>query len=564
MNRHHLLALLLSSSLCSAAAAQGGSSGPQLLQQFDYGFAVADAGDVDGDGTPDVITGYSGYSSVFQGMTNNGAAFVWSGATGAQLYAFYGGATSDNLGWTVTGAGDLNADGVPDLAVAAPNADPFGRLNAGTVSAYSGADGSLLWQAHGQSANGMFGQALAAAGDVNADGYDDLLIGDPQDSFWGGGAGAGAAGVYSGATGTALWIYVGAPADAMGWSVAAAGDHDGDGYADVLVGAPGADVGSFRNAGSVYLYSGAAHAVLLQLDGLQDGGFGKSIAAGADVDGDGSPDILAGADVVHTASSGGQSTGAAYLYSNGGALLRQHDGLGDLDLFGGSAALVGDLNGDGASEYLIGAPGADAGGFTLNGTVSLHDGAGGGLLHRFEGGSHFRQLGQVVAAGSDLDGDGVAEFLISDPGNWAGGFHGSGDAWSWVVDPFLTATADQVSAAAGGSVDFQLDFPASEAGASYVLAGSATGTGPTSLNGVEVPLTQDWFTSLMTSGSPPGVFSNSAGVLDPSGDALASLILPPNGAAAYVGSTFWFAAVSFLPPGAVQLSSVAVSVSVQP
>ncbi len=562
MNRRHLLIPSLLLLLSAAATAEGGSTGPQLLDQFDYGHALATAGDVDGDGTPDVITGFVGYSSG-GAVYNNGAAFVYSGATGALLHLFPGAATQDGAGWAVDGAGDVNGDGVPDLIVGAPNADPNGLLNAGSASVYSGADGSLLWQFDGVTVNGMFGQSVAGAGDVNADGYADLIVGDPQDSFWGGGPGAGVAWVYSGATGAPLWGYIGASADVMGWAVGAAGDYDGDGYDDLLVSAPGNTVGSNNNAGSVFVYSGAAHAVLLQIDGTADGYLGKSVARG-DVDGDGAADFVIGAPSFNTASSGWQSTGAVFVYSDAGALLRQVDGQASFDEFGAAVAVVGDLDGDGAGEYLVAAPQSDSGGLLDNGSVELYSGASGSLMHRFEGASDYRKLGQDLASAGDLDGDAAPEFLIADPGNWSGGFHGSGDAWSWVTDPFLTLSQGQVSAAAGGAVDFLIDFPASEAGASYLLAGSATGAGPTTVSGVDVPLTSDWFTTLMTSGSPPAVFSNSAGALDAGGDAMATLDLPPGAAAAHIGATFWFAAVSYLPPGAVQLSSVAVTVSVNP
>ncbi|MCI0330777.1 MAG: integrin alpha, partial [candidate division Zixibacteria bacterium] len=130
------------------------------------------------------------------------------------LYQKDGSATSDRLGWSVAGVGDVNGDGRADFIVGAALADPGGISNAGSAYLYSGASGALLYQKNGSGTNGQLGWSVAGAGDVNGDGRGDFIVGSPNTAF-----------VYSGATGALLYQ------KSAGYSVGGAGDVDGDGRA---------------------------------------------------------------------------------------------------------------------------------------------------------------------------------------------------------------------------------------------------------------------------------------------------------------------------------------------
>jgi hypothetical protein len=194
----------------------------------------------------------------------------------------------DDLGHAVAAAGDVNGDGVPDITAGAhDSADP------GTVRVYSGADGSVLLEFSGASNSDFFGRAVAGAGDLDGDGHDDVLVGVPQDDT--AGSNAGRAWAYSGADGSVLHVWSGdSPDDGFGSGVSGAGDFDGDGCLDVMVGAPGGDDAGM-GTGRVTIFSGADGSVLATIDGNSPGPrLGVSLDRGGDMDGDGRPEIIIG------------------------------------------------------------------------------------------------------------------------------------------------------------------------------------------------------------------------------------------------------------------------------
>ena len=156
------------------------------------------------------------------GRLGAGSAYVYSGADGALLYQRDGGAVDDNFGTSVSTAGDVNGDGKADFIVGAYHADPGGTNLAGSAYIYSGADGSILYQKDGGLPGVIFGYSVATAGDVNGDGKADFIVG----AFWanpGGRADAGSAYVYSGADGSILYQKDGeAVGDQFGISVGGA------------------------------------------------------------------------------------------------------------------------------------------------------------------------------------------------------------------------------------------------------------------------------------------------------------------------------------------------------
>jgi len=214
-----------------------------------FGRGVASAGDVDADGVPDII----GMGWWFCEFANTSYSIVYSGATGEQLH-FIGGVCTNGYVLSSTGVGDVNADGHDDFAVG--RAGTFSGYQGGQFVVYSGLDASvlhaILYDDKSQRGDGL-GRAVAAAGDINHDGYADILVSAPQDpnQVLFAGDGPGYAQVFSGRDGRVLVTVTGdSDEDLFGYSVAAA-DFDGDGFTDIAVSAPrndrnGLDTGAVR------------------------------------------------------------------------------------------------------------------------------------------------------------------------------------------------------------------------------------------------------------------------------------------------------------------------------
>jgi hypothetical protein len=317
------------------------------------GASVGAAGDVDGDSVPDFIAGAPGNSAA--GL-HAGLARVYSGADGHTLRTFLGGAAGDELGTAVSGASDVNGDGRADVIVGAQHADP-GGTDSGAACVFSGADGSLLHTFVGL-AHALAGKAVAGIDDVNGDGRGDLAVGFPGE-----GSGFGAARVFSGSDGALLdtLAYGSSTFSKFGSSLAAASDIDGDGIGDFIVGETG-------GSGKVRVFSGATGAVLLFLKPTYTWDFGASVANAGDVNGDGVGDILVGEpDVTFT---GDEKMGHVFVYSGrDGSLLWQLAGASNHDAFGTAVAGVGDRDGDGVAEIAIGVPGLDGTGNDVGGVV---------------------------------------------------------------------------------------------------------------------------------------------------------------------------------------------------
>ena len=185
------LRLLASSTFLASFAALTVPAGAQVISRAflehyrfegtvndNLGRSVAGAGDVNQDGFADVIVGASKATSP-QG-NRAGAAYIYSGKDGTQLWRFDGGATGDSLGISVAGAGDVNNDGFPDVIVGARLTDPGGMMDAGSAYVYSGKDGTELWQFDGVAAVDYLGSSVAGAGDVNQDGCPAIIVGAPN------------------------------------------------------------------------------------------------------------------------------------------------------------------------------------------------------------------------------------------------------------------------------------------------------------------------------------------------------------------------------------------------
>ncbi len=312
---------------------------------------------------------------------------------------------------------------------------------------------------------------------------------------------------------------------------------------------------------SAYVHSGFTGAQLYSVIGPDPGGyFGQTAAAAGDVNGDGVPDILVGA--PWTAPAGVSAAGSAFVLDGStGAQIHRFDGTGFLDNFGMALPGAGDVDGDGVGDYLVGASSAEIP--PLNypaGRAYLYSGATGALLHVFQPVNYAEEFGAAVAGAGDVNGDGRAEILGGSVWTDAG-YYQRGAAYLYAFAPFLVADRHRISAAAGGTVLYSLDFPVADAGLSYAMLGSVTSTGPTDLAGLDVPLTSgDWFWNTMFSGNAPAPY----GVLDASGDATCTLTVPAGAGTSFVGTTFFLAAVAYTPPATPVRSSAVVSLTMEP
>jgi len=324
------------------------------------GFSVSGAGDVNGDGYADLIVG--AYQDDNTGA-NSGSIRIYNGLTGAIIRTTNGSLANDNMGWSVNNAGDVNNDGYADYIAGAPLYDRTSTetavANRGIARVYNGNTGAVLWEIKGDNASDNLGYSVAGAGDVNNDGYDDLIVGAPYDDN--GGLNNGMARVVSGVNGTTLYSFNGAADDdRLGWSVSGAGDVNNDGYADVIAGAFQNDTAA-PDAGAAYVYSGATGAILYSFYGdLDTDLLGRAVGGAGDMNGDGYDDVIAGMRAADNNNPGTFDplfdSGSARVYSGvDGAILFTFNGDDSLDNLGQSVNGAGDVNNDGYADVIAGA-----------------------------------------------------------------------------------------------------------------------------------------------------------------------------------------------------------------
>jgi len=338
----------------------------QLIQDLkfggQFGTSVANAGDINNDGIPDILVGVPHHivDTSNNHLVNAGRAFVFSGKDGSILFTLDDPTPEEGarFGFAVAGIGDVNGDGIPDLLVGVPKKDsPAGLPDVGTAYIFSGADGSLIRSLNppsqgGLEANGRFGAAVANAGDVDIDGVSDILIGAP---------GQGRAYVFSGATGALIRTITSPVVEnlpSFGFAVAGGRDLNGDGIPDFVIGAP--LQGGLR--GAAYIFSGKDGTLLRTLRAAPQtfAKFGASVALIPDVTGDGRPDIMVGAP-DHTVN-GLLNAGEAFIFrGNNGKLFKTVTSAMPKAFAGfGYAMTTADFNGSGIPQTVVGAPFEDA------------------------------------------------------------------------------------------------------------------------------------------------------------------------------------------------------------
>jgi hypothetical protein len=322
---------------------------------------------------------------------------------------FEGSEVDRRLGTSV-GSADVNGDGIDDVIIAASR-DASAAIEAGAVWVYSGSDGTLIHHLEGDGPYAWFGHRVAAAGDVDDDGFEDIIVGAPEQVS----QGPGYARVFSGRDGSVIYNFVGdVPSHYFGMSVAGLGDINGDGRVDLAVGARWDSTGGV-DAGMVRIFSGADGTILANFFGEDwHDQLGSSVASAGDVDGDGVPDIIAGA----PRPIGLNTLGYVKVWSGATlGLITRIPGFGINGRFGSSVGSAGDIDGDGLADLIIGSPEEAAPGqqVSRDGVVRVLSGGTGSLLFMVHSDACCASFGSSVVGNTDFNGDGMIDFAVGAP-----------------------------------------------------------------------------------------------------------------------------------------------------
>ncbi len=368
-----------------------------------FGWIARNIGDVDADGVNDVTTSAPALAG-FAGRVDS-----YSGKSGELLWSVSG-KEGDQLGMGIEAAGDTNADGTPDVVVGAPGA--------GKSYVYSGKDGAVLLSFEAAHEKENFGGKVSDVGDVDADGHGDVLVGASGNNK--NGENSGRVTIYSGKDGSEL----------LTWHGGEAGDQFGSagggaqGY--FVIGAPGAGEG---DRGRVYVYRGRSGELAFTIDPEEDdsqlGGMFVSVVG--DVDADGVVDIYAS---DWSSNANGDGSGRIYVHSGAnGKRLLTIDGEAAGDGFGIGPADAGDVDEDGHDDLIVGAW-QHAGAAPSGGKVYLFSGKDGSLIRAWTGKVPGETFGFDATGMGDVDGDGAIDFLLTSA--WSA-IHGSRSGRMYIV-----------------------------------------------------------------------------------------------------------------------------------
>ncbi|HEY9692686.1 MAG TPA: hypothetical protein V6D15_10795 [Oculatellaceae cyanobacterium] len=450
------------------------------------GFSVSSAGDVNGDGIDDVIIGAlradpagrtdAGKSYVVFGKSDTTAVNLSEVEAGTGGFVINGSAINDVSGVSVSSVGDVNGDGIDDVIIGASRADPagvnyagksyvvFGKSDTTAVNLSDVEAGTGGFVINGTASDDRSGRSVSSAGDVNGDGIDDVIIG----AFYADPAGVSRAGksyVVFGKSdttavnlsdveaGTGGFVINGtASYDVSGFSVSSAGDVNGDGIDDVIVGAYGADPAGVSRAGKSYVVFGKSDTTTVNLSDVEagTGGFvingsassdlsGFSVSSAGDVNGDGIDDVIIGA--FRADPAGGTDAGKSYVVfgksdttavnlsdveaGTGGFVI---NGSASSDYSGRSVSSAGDVNGDGIDDLIVGAVYADPAGLEYAGKsyvvfgksanttpvnlIDVEAGIGGFVIN---GTAIDDYSGISVSSAGDVNGDGFDDLIVGAP-----------------------------------------------------------------------------------------------------------------------------------------------------
>jgi hypothetical protein len=367
----------------------GGMAGPAELPAWEaigehkgdlFGGAVDGAGDVNNDGYMDIIVGASNYTGVAPSdESGEGAAYVYYGsASGPALtpgWKAEGDLAGVKFGTAVAGAGHVNGDAYADVIVGMPNFTNGEFANAGAAFVFFGSATGLNpaygWLDYGNQDGAQFGMEVNGAGDVNGDGYDDVLVGEPfynYDIYLDIGAVYLYLGNQFGLSNVHAWSYIGyRGGDKLGTSASGVGNLNGDGCDDIAIGAPGFNTGSMLDTGRVYVFYGCQNETVSRLNSTPDWEYsylqananvGIDVNGGGDTNADGYNELLVGAHLLDDEQT---NEGAVFAFFGSASGLAPQpgwmvEGNKNDTYFGFAVDGAGDINGDGFSDVLIGAP----------------------------------------------------------------------------------------------------------------------------------------------------------------------------------------------------------------
>ncbi|MBV6478441.1 MAG: hypothetical protein HGGPFJEG_01196 [Ignavibacteria bacterium] len=393
-----------------------------------FGYSVATAGDVNGDGYSDVIAGSPYFDN---GQTDEGRAYVFHGsATGLSTFANWtseSDTSTSNFGWSVATAGDVNGDGYSDVIIGAPNFEN-GQNNEGKVYVFHGSASGLSltpsWTIQKNQADSHLGSSVSSAGDVNNDGYSDVIFSAPD--LDDGETDEGKVFLhYGSSSGLSIPsdknLQTNVASDNFGTSVSLAGDVNGDGYSDVIIGAVNSENGQ-SNEGRAFIYTGSpggtnSTSFWIGESNQANANFGISVSTAGDVNGDGLSDVIVGA---HNYENDSTSEGRAFVfYGHNTSMSAAAAWTDDINqrfaFFGYSVGTAGDVNGDGYGDVIIGAYGF-ANGETDEGKAYVYFGSSTGLPASADWTDVSNQVsayfGRCVATAGDVNGDGFSEIII--------------------------------------------------------------------------------------------------------------------------------------------------------
>ena len=516
------------------------------------GGSVSAVGDINGDGFADVIIG-ARFESVYG--PKEGAAYVVYGKAsgfasnldlstlnGPNGFAAYGSSAFHYAGWSVHAAGDVNGDGFGDMIVSEPSSSldqqyggssyvVFGEASGPVALDLGSLNGTNGFIITGENGNDFSGRSVSAAGDVNGDGIADLLVGaDPAAPH---GANSGAAYVVFGKStpftatlslgalnGTNGFKISGAAAgDKAGYSVSSAGDVNGDGIADIIIGAKETSPHGAKSGASYVVFgknSGFAGNLDLstidgnngfKISGEEAGAYaGFSVSAAGDVNGDGFDDVVIGAPM---ANPNGAHSGAVYVVFGTGtgffpanldvSTLNGTDGFKIKGIVAGNqtgfSVTAGDMNGDGLSDLLFGAPDASP--------------------HGNQSGQEYVVFGRLPDTAVNRTGTAASQHLVGgDSGDVLTGGGGNDKLYGNGGDDILTGGSGNDSFYGGSGTD-TVSYVSAAAGVtvSLAIAGpqNTVGAGTDTLVSIET-LTGSNFADQLTASAAGSVLNGGAGV----------------------------------------------------